>query len=274
MQATARASLWGAAKAMLVLAWRHRQMLAAVTRVELEKRHSGSALGRLWLLLHPMLLLGIYLFVYAVVFRMQLPGYQGLAYVAFVFCGLIPFIGVSESLSAGTMCIKQNMHLVKNVMLPIELVPMRAVMASLATQVVGMGVLMMLLLLTGQLSYKLALLPLVFVLQVLMLVGLVFVLASLAVALTDVSYFVNLSIMLLMFVSPIGFTREMVPGPFAVLIDLNPVTYLIEVYRWVLLADYPWMPALHGVFVVGTLVVFGLGALFFQRFKGMLVDYE
>lgn len=264
----------GPAGAILGMAWRSRSILAAVTRVELEKRHSGSALGRAWLILHPMLLLSIYLFVYAVVFRMQLPGYQGLGYAAFVFCGLIPFIGLSESLSAGTLCIKQNMHLVKNVMLPIELVPIRTVLASLATQVVGMGVLAALLAVTGLWSVKLLLLPLVFALQVLLLIGLVFVLASLAVALTDVSYFVNLAIMLLMFVSPIGFTREMVPGPFAILIDLNPVSYMIEAYRYVLLADYPLVWGGNLAYAMMALGVFALGALFFQRFKGVLVDYE
>lgn len=274
MRMQARAGMWGAARAMMGLAWRDRRLLVAVTRVELEKRYAGSAFGRVWLLLYPLILLAIYLFVYAVVFRMQLPGYQGLAYAAFVFCGLVPFIGLSESLSTGTMCIKQNMHLVKNVMLPIELVPMRAVLASLATQVVGMAVLLVLLLITGQASLKLLLLPLVFALQVLMLIGLTFVLASLAVALTDVSYFVNLAIMLLMFVSPIGFTREMVPGPFAVLIDINPVTYMIDAYRWVFLASYSEGYAPQAIFVVGALATFGLGAFFFQRFKGMLVDYE
>jgi lipopolysaccharide transport system permease protein len=80
--------------------------------------------------------------------------------------------------------------------------------------------------------------------------------------------------MLLMFVSPIGFTRDMVPGPFAVLIDLNPVTYMIDAYRWVFLADYAGEFGRQAVFVVGALATFGLGALFFQRFKGILVDYE
>lgn len=260
--------------AILTMAIRNGRVLTAVTRVELEKRHSGSALGKFWLLLHPLLLLGIYLFVYAVVFHMQLPGYKGLDYALFVFCGLIPFIGLSESLASGCLCIKQNMHLVKNVMLPIELIPIRTVFASLATQMVGMMVLVILLAVAGLLSLKVLLLPLVLVLQLLMLIGIVFVLASLAVALTDVSYFVNLFVMLLMFVSPIGFTREMVPGPFAVLIDLNPVTYMIEAYRFVLLSDYSAsVSALLGYSLL-SLSCFLLGSLFFDRFKGVLVDYE
>ncbi len=131
------------------------------------------------------------------------------------------------------------MHLVKNVMLPIELVPLRSVLSSLATQMVGLAILFALLAPAGHASWKLVLLPLVIMLEVLMLIGIVLVLACIAVALTDVGYFVNLLVMLLMFVSPIGFTRDMVPAPFGILVDANPVTYLVEAYRGVLLAGYP-----------------------------------
>jgi len=264
----------GGAYALLELCVRHRRVLAAVTRVELEKRYSGSALGLTWLALHPLLLLAIYLFVYAVVFQMQLPQYKGLDYALFVFCGLIPFIGLSEALSAGTLCIKQNMHLVKNVMLPIELVPVRSVLASLATQVVGLALLVAMLALTGHLSLKVLFVPVLMFLQVLMLLGLVFVLASLAVALTDVSYFVNLFMLFLMFVSPIGYTREMVPVPFTFIVDINPVTYLAEAYRWALLSSHALDPAAIVTFVSIALVTFVIGVAFFRRFKGVLVDYE
>jgi lipopolysaccharide transport system permease protein len=260
--------------ALLALSWRYRKVLAAVTRVELEKRYAGSLLGLLWLVAHPLLLLAIYLFVYAVVFRTQLPPYGGLDYALFVFCGLIPFIGVSEALSAGTLCLKQNMNLVKNVMLPIELVPVRSVLSSLVTQGVGLALLLVLLAAGGHLSWKALLLPAVVALQVVMLLGIVLVLASLAVALTDVGYFVNLFLLLLMFVSPIGFTREMVPAPFTILVDVNPVTYMAETYRWVLLADRPFDAIVVGGFAAIALACHVSGSYFFQRFKGMLVDYE
>ncbi len=259
---------------LLGLAWRNRRVLGAVTRVELEKRYSGSALGLAWLGLYPLLLLAIYLFVYAVVFRTQLPQYKGLDYVLFVFCGLVPFVGLSEALSAGTGCIKQNMHLVKNVMLPIELVPVRSVLASLATQAAGLAILLALVAATGHLSWKAVLLPAVVLLQVLMMVGLVLVLASLAVALADVGYFVNLFLLLLMFVSPIGYTRDMVPAPFTILVDANPVTYMAEAYRWTLLSGHPLPAPAAAAYVAIALACFAGGAAFFDRFKGALVDYE
>jgi len=222
-------------------------------------------------LLHPLLLLSINLFVYRVVL-VQLPG-TGSEQRDFVFCACPVHWNVGGA-SAGTPCLKQNMHLVKNVMLPIELVPLRSVLSSLATQMVGLAILFALLAPAGHASWKLVLLPLVIMLEVLMLIGIVLVLACIAVALTDVGYFVNLLVMLLMFVSPIGFTRDMVPAPFGILVDANPVTYLVEAYRGVLLAGYP-LELRHNCGLRGhTQATITAGAAFFARFKGALVDDE
>ena len=83
---------------------------------------------------------------------MRLPGYMGIDYAIFVFCGLIPFIGMSKALTTGCLCLKQNMHLVKNVMLPIELVPIRTVLTSLAIQIVGLAILLLIIAFTGRLT--------------------------------------------------------------------------------------------------------------------------
>src|SRR5689334_10226946 len=127
-----------AAKPFQLLA-RYRKILAAVTRVELAKKYSGSAFGKLWLVLYPALLLSMYLFVYSVVFGMQFPNSSRLEYVIYVFCGLIPYIGFMEAVTSGCVSIKQNIHLVKNVMLPIELIPVRYVLTSAATEVISLG---------------------------------------------------------------------------------------------------------------------------------------
>ena len=104
----------------------HARLLAAITRVELAKRYAGSVLGMAWVVLQPALLLSVYLFVYLVVFKMRFQGFSRFDYVLYVFCGLVPFLGFMEAITTGALSIKQNMHLVKNVMLPIELVPVRA----------------------------------------------------------------------------------------------------------------------------------------------------
>jgi lipopolysaccharide transport system permease protein len=108
-----------ASRDMLGLIYRYRRLLVSITRVELAKRHAGSLLGIAWVVLQPALLLCVYLFVYMVVLRLRFEGFSRLDYVLYVFCGLVPYLGFMEALTTGALSIKQNIHLVKNVMLPI-----------------------------------------------------------------------------------------------------------------------------------------------------------
>jgi len=259
---------------MAALVWRHRKVLLSTTWVELSKRYSGSILGKMWLVLYPTLFLCIYLFLFLVIFKMRFPGYSQLDYVVYVFCGLVPYIGFMEALNAGCVSVKQNIHLVRNVLFPIELIPVRTVLIAFATQMVGLGVLFVLLIVNGSFSFHVIWLPLVMVGQLLLTIGLVWFLAALAVGLPDVSYFVNLFGLFLMFVSPIGFKADMVPKGLEVMLYLNPIFYLIEMYRGSLFyGAWPSLPMVS-TFLVLCVGVFVLGSEFFWRFKDMVADYE
>src|SRR5437867_8229200 len=139
--------------AMLQIMLRDRRLLAAITRVELAKRHAGSVLGMSWVVLQPALLLSVYLFIYLVVFKIRFPGFSRFDYVLYVFCGLVPYLGFMEALTTGALSIKQNMHLVKNVMLPIELIPVRTVLVGMASQFVSIGLVLVLLTVDRSLSW-------------------------------------------------------------------------------------------------------------------------
>jgi lipopolysaccharide transport system permease protein len=260
--------------AIAAVIMRHRKILMSVTRLELAKRYSGSTFGLAWVFLYPALLLSIYLFVYLVIFKMRFPGYSEMDYTLYVFCGLIPYLGFMESLTAGAVCIKQNMHLVRNVMLPIELIPVRTVAVGLVSQAVALVILIILAVANGTLSIHVLWLPLVILLQALFLIGIVLIISALAVALPDVSYFVNLAVLFLIFVSPIGFKPDMVPGHFWPLIYLNPVHYMTDAFRASILANHPIDAASLVTYAVICIASFTLGSAFFKRFKGVLVDYE
>src|SRR5438093_4746560 len=224
------AALADAFRSMTRIILRNRALLAAITRVELAKRHAGSVIGFAWVVLQPALLLSVYLFVYMVVLRMRFQGFSRFDYVLYVFCGLVPYLGFMEALTTGGLSIKQNMHLVKNVMLPIELIPIRSVIVGMASQFVSIGLVMLLVAADRSLSWRVALLPLVVILQVMWLAGLTWMLSSLTVALPDITYFVNLFVFLLMFLSPIGYRPDMVPQGFAWILYSNPVYYMTEMY--------------------------------------------
>jgi homopolymeric O-antigen transport system permease protein len=170
--------------------------------------------------------------------------------------------------------VKQNIHLVKNVMLPIELIPVRAVLVGMASQFVSIGLVLLLLAGDRALSWHVLWLPFVVALQVMWLAGLTWILSSVTVALPDVTYFINLFVFMLMFLSPIGIKPEMVPAKWRWVIYLNPIYYLTEMYRDSMLHGRWPQPAVLAVYLVMCVGTFALGSAFFQRFKGVLADFE
>ncbi len=263
-----------ASQRMVAIMYRYRRMLAAITRVELAKRHAGSVLGMSWVVLQPALLLSVYVFVYMVVLRMRFEGFSRFDYVLYVFCGLVPYLGFMEALTTGALSIKQNIHLVKNVMLPIELIPVRTVIVGMASQFVSIGLVLLLAAADGSLSWRAMLLPFVVGLQLLWLTGLTWILSSITVALPDVTYFINLFVFLLMFLSPIGYRPDMVPHGFAWIMYLNPIYYLTEVYRGTMLTGTSIKAAVIVVYIAMCTITFAIGGAFFERFRGVLTDYE
>ncbi len=263
----------GAAE-MLHTLRRYRRIMWTTTLLELRKRYAGSAFGSLWVFLMPALMLAIYVFVYMVVFGIRFPQYSEYDYVLFVFAGLVPYFGVMEALAQGALSVKQNIHLVKNVVLPLDLIPLRAVVLGMVGQLASTAVFLVMLAIGHRLTLHVLWLPVVFLLEYLMLAGLVLVLSALAVVLLDVSYFVNLALLLLMFLSPIGFMPDMVPPALKMILVVNPLYYLIEAFRAA--TFYGHFPPLHiwAGFLGISVVFFVAGAAFFRRFKGVLVDYE
>jgi lipopolysaccharide transport system permease protein len=253
---------------------RFRRVLYASTRAELLKRYAGSLLGPVWPILYPLLFLSAYLFLWMVVFNLRFPGMGRLSYVVYVFGGLIPFLFVSEALTAGVVSIRQNIQLVKSVIMPLELIPVRAVLVALSSHLVGLILMALLSGINGTLSWHVLLLPVVVALMTAGLTGAVWIAASLGVLLPDLAQFVNLAIMLLMFVSPIGFTPDMVPPRFRFALKLNPVSYIVDVYRGVFIEGAPTPIVSFVVFSVMCVSSFWAGAYICARFKSVVVDLE
>lgn len=263
-----------AALVILLTMFRYRQGLTATTIVELRKRYAGSVFGILWVLLYPVLLLAVYIFVYMVVFKVRFPGFSEFEYVLYVFCGLVPYLAMWDAISTGAVSIKQNIHLVRNVMLPIELIPIRSVAMSMVAQFVSLAILIVLTAAGGKLTPHILWLPLIIVFQTLFLLGIVFFVASLAVTLLDISYFLNLFLLLLLFLSPIGFKPEMIPAGLEFIVTYNPVYYITEMFRSSLLFGTLPDPITAFIFLALCSSVFVAGCAFFIRFKYMLIDYE
>ncbi len=241
--------------------------------LELHQRYAGSLLGSLWILLYPLLFLSIYLFLYLVIFKIRFPGYSELNFVTFVFAGLVPYLAIMESVTRGTQIVKENIHLIKNVIMPMELVPLRLVLVSFIGQTASFALLIVLALVDGDLSWKVIFLPLVLAVLAMFLLGVVFFVASLGVLFNDVGHITGLLMIALLFLSPIAFRMEMVPAHLQIIVYVNPVSYPLDAVRWSVLSSHSADPVKLVMFPLLAILFYTAGTRFFRRFKGLMVDH-
>ncbi len=266
--------LFTALEGLVQRVWSARRILVTTTIFELRKKYAGSALGILWVILYPVLFLCIYLFLYLVVFKVRFPDISSFQYVIFVFTGLVPFLGLMEVVNSSVVSMRQNSHLIKNVIMPIELVPFRTMLIALASQMSGLVIVLALVIGNGDLSSNIIFFPIVLLLQVMMLAGLAWLLSALGVMLPDLGTFMALLMLFLLFLSPVAFRPDMVPAGMQIILYVNPAHYMLGAFRWALIDGtvFPWWGL--GIFTLISFLVFALGAWFFVRFKGFIVDYE
>ena len=124
---------------LLGLLARHRQLTWAMTRREISDRYAGQVLGTLWAVGHPLVLMAVYIFIFGYVLRLKIGGTLELPldYTAYLLAGLIPWMAFQESMAKGATAIVGNANLVKQVVFPVEVLPVKGVLASFSTQLVA-----------------------------------------------------------------------------------------------------------------------------------------
>lgn len=256
--------------------WRHRSLIAQLTRREIEGRYRGSVLGILWSLVQPLSMLLIYTFVFGVVFHSRWPQARtgGLAeFALIVFCGLIAFGLVSECVNRSPGLIVGVPNYVKKVVFPLETIPVSTLGAALFHMVMSLAVLMgAQLLFTGSLPWTVVLLPVVLMPAVFLSLGAMWLLASLGVFVRDIGQAVGIVMQVVFFATPILYSIEAIPESMRPFILFNPLAPIVENFRRVLL--WGTLPSFKGLLLwsLATGAFMLLGYLWFMKTKKAFAD--
>ncbi|MGH7062180.1 MAG: ABC transporter permease, partial [Stellaceae bacterium] len=165
-----------------------------------------------------------------------------------------------------------NKHLIKNTMFPIELAPVKSVIASSVSMTVGLAGLLLTLWIRGEFHLtQLLIIPLLS-LQLVFSIGVGWLLSALNVFFRDTAQAIGIFVLLLMIVSPIGYTREMIPHQLLALAYVNPLFYIIELYRQVLIFGVVSV-RFWAAFTVIAVVSFWFGYEMFRRLKPVFAEY-
>jgi lipopolysaccharide transport system permease protein len=255
---------------VLSLLKRHRQLLWEMTKRELTERHAGQMFGSFWALGQPLILIAVYVFAFSFVFKCTLSDSAGmpLNYTSYLLSGLIPWIAFQDAMTRSVTAIAVNANLVKQVVFPIELLPLRGVLIAMATQALGTTLLLIYVLaFQGSIPWTYLFLPLLWLAQLFTMSGFAFVLSSIGTYFRDIKELVHLFVTVGMFVTPISYLPQWVPALIRPLLYLNPFSYLCWCYQDLCFYGRLAHPWAFPVVFMGSLAAFCCGYRVFRKLK-------
>lgn len=257
--------------AALPLLLRHRHLLTQLLRRDIASRYRGSLLGIFWALLTPLLMLGVYSFIFGTVFRTrwQAAPQEAASDIAFpllLYSGLIIHQFAAEILTRSTTIILHNSSYVKKVVFPLPILPVMVVLSAGFLALIQFILLFVAMGATGHSIPLTALwLPVIWAPLILLLCGGAWLVASVGVFLRDLSQIMGFLVTILLFLSPIFYPVTALPEPYRTFMQFNPLTPIIENTRTVLF--YGAMPdwTLLGVYSLAALIICQCAYWWFKR---------
>jgi len=252
-----------------------RDLIFQMTKGEVIGRYRGSVLVLLWSFFNPMLMLTIYTFVFCVVFKARWGsgGESRFEFALILFAGLIVFNLFSECVNRAPSLIIGNINYVKKVIFPLEILPLVTMGAALFHGVISLGVLIVFyVLVSSSLHWTIVFAPLIILPLLLMTLGISWFLASFGVFVRDVAQAIGMLTTVLMFLSPIFFPVTALPEKYRVILYMNPLTFIIEQMRDVLI--WGRLPSWSGwcaAMVLGIGVAW-IGLVWFQKTRKGFAD--
>lgn len=248
--------------------WRNRELILASTKREVLGRYRGSILGLLWSFFNPLFMLMVYTFLFSEVFkaRWSADSESKTEFALMLFAGLIIFNMFSECINRAPSLILSNVNYVKKVVFPLEILSFVTLLSSMYHALISLVVwLIAYAVLFGLPHITVLYLPLLILPFAFFIMGLSWFLASLGIYLRDVSQFIGVLTMSMMFLSPIFYPVTALPEAYRHWLYLNPLTPVIEQVRNVLFWGKAPDFALLGLYWFSTATISWLGFAWFQK---------
>ncbi|WP_089340273.1 ABC transporter permease [Burkholderia singularis] len=246
----------------------YRSLLWEMTKRDLSARYKGSYFGIFWAFLMPLAMLGIYSYVFGVVFasRWNAEGRQSVAFPIVLFAGLIVFNFLAECINRAPSLVTASPNLVKKSIFPLVILPWMAVFTATINAFISVAILLVgEWALVGHIPPTAVLFPLVLIPVALVALGIGWFLASLGVYVRDIAQLVGLVTTALLFLTPIFYPPQNAPGAIRTLSQFNPLAAQVQSMREVLLWGAVPSPVMYFVSIVVGWLVAWLGLIWFTR---------
>lgn len=261
---------------IFALMFRCRLLIRELTFREISDRYTGQVFGSLWAIIHPLSIIAVFLFLFGRVFQAKVGIDVDIPsnHTIYILSGLIPWLVIADVLSRSSMIIVSQSSLVKQVVFPIEVLPIKVVLGSLIPIILGQIILgAYTFFLYNHLPWTYFLfLPTLF-LFVFFLIGISYFLSAISVFFRDVKDFIQLFVFLGLYLSPIVYDINWVPSSLRIVIYLNPFTYPILCFQDIAYNGNINNPLAWSMMVIITISCFMISSSLFKRLKVYFGNY-
>lgn len=250
--------------------YRYRDLLITWTQREIRVRYKQSFAGGLWAIMQPLALMIIFTIVFSVFARVPT---DGIPYPIFSYTALLPWTLLSSAISFGVPSLTNNLNLVTKIYFPRVILPLASIGAAFFDFLIAS-----LIFVAMMFFYRVALtstilwVPLLLCIQVILMMGVVFLLSAVNVFYRDVRFVIPLLLQVWLYASPVIYPLTLVPEQYRLIYMLNPMAGLIDSYRRVILQGLPPEPAYLALSAVVSMILFVIGYSYFERAEPTFAD--
>jgi len=252
--------------------WRYRELLYILAWRDISVRYKQTAIGVIWAILRPFLAMVIFTVVFGRIAKMPS---NGIPYPILVFAAMLPWQFFSNSLSEASQSLVLNTNLISKVYFPRLIIPAGTVITSLVDLLISAALLGILLIWFHFLpDWRVLSLPLFTLMAFLAALGPGLLLTALNVKFRDFRYVVPFIVQFGLFISPVGFSSEVIPDKWRLLYSLNPIVGVIDGFRWAISRGTSgiYIPGFGASMAVIALLIF-LGIWYFRKTEKTFADF-
>lgn len=250
--------------------WEYRELLFFLAWRDIKVRYKQTALGAVWAILQPVLIMVIFSLVFG---RMLKAPSDGLPYPVFAFCALLPWQLFTFALTQSSQSLVGNERLISKVYFPRLIIPLSSIVAGLVDFGIAFIVLIAMMWAYGILpSLAIFTLPFFILLAVVSALAVGLWLSALNVKYRDIRYTIPFLSQIWLFATPVAYASSLIPEPWRTWYGLNPMAGVVEGFRWALLGK---TNDAVGLLLVSCLAVVGMligGLIYFRRMEREFAD--
>ncbi len=239
---------------------------------ELKALNKGAFLGMIWLIINPLIQVSVYVIIVSIIFKTKLSSTSNtFDYAIYVLSGMIPWQILTKSLQEAPSLIRDRMELVKQVIYPVEILPIISLIVNSVSLSVITSIYLILTLISGKFNFTFLLIPIPILILIVLIIGMSWTLSVVGVVIKDIREVIYITLSLSVYFSPLVLSESMVSPKVWNLILLNPFSHILICFRDTFLGQFH--AASWNIFIIMSIFTFIFGSFIINKFKLLINEY-